>query len=461
LRSPDGRTRTALAALWRKELRCLLASRALWVMLLLLSPLIGYSFIQALALYGEASRTALQYPELARGMTPLDGILVPTFGGLYLATTLLFPFVAIRLISEEKQSGALKLALQLPFRPSTLIAAKLLAMGFAWLLAIIPALSALALWRLLGGHLHGAETLNLLLGHFLYALLIVAIAFLAAALTEGGATAAIVTLAATIGSWVLDFAATGRIGWLRTVAALSLTAGLRTFERGLFVLPTALAMVVGAGTLFIITTVWLPLGRPVTRKLAMSAGVVVVGLVGGLLAAKAAIYADTTEDRRNSFSASDEAALRALPQPLAITIVMDPGDPRVADLDHELLSKLRRLVPDLSIAFGEVDKVGQFGAAGDDRYGLIFYDYAGRRESSRSTSMEEVLPLIYGMAGLKVAPSSDGTYPGYPLVADGRSAAAWFYAGLPALIGFSWWAVRRPRVRHNRKQGGIPCDARP
>jgi ABC-2 type transport system permease protein len=61
-------------------------------------------------LFGEASRTALQFPEMARGMTPLDGILVPTLGAFYLGTTLLFPFVAIRALGQDKESGALKLA---------------------------------------------------------------------------------------------------------------------------------------------------------------------------------------------------------------------------------------------------------------------------------------------------------------------------------------------------------------
>jgi hypothetical protein len=33
---------------------------------------------------------------LAGSPSPLDGILVPTFGGFYIGVTLLFPFVAIR-----------------------------------------------------------------------------------------------------------------------------------------------------------------------------------------------------------------------------------------------------------------------------------------------------------------------------------------------------------------------------
>src|SRR5262245_28485445 len=74
-----------------KELWEVLSGRALWTMLLLLCPLIGYSFVQAVSLYGEASAAALQAPVLARGLSPLDGVLVPSLGAWYIGTTLLFP----------------------------------------------------------------------------------------------------------------------------------------------------------------------------------------------------------------------------------------------------------------------------------------------------------------------------------------------------------------------------------
>jgi ABC-type Na+ efflux pump permease subunit len=48
------------------------------------------------------------------------------------AVTLLFPFVAIRVLGQEKESGALRLLIQLPYRPPALIAAKLAAVFAAW-----------------------------------------------------------------------------------------------------------------------------------------------------------------------------------------------------------------------------------------------------------------------------------------------------------------------------------------
>ena len=226
------------APLWpllAKELREITSGRALWTMLLLLCPLVGYSFFQAVSLYGEASTAALQSPVLASSLSPLDGILVPTLGSFYVAVTLLFPFVAIRALGQEKETGALRLLVQLPYRPSTLVSAKLAAVLAAWMLASIPALSALIFWRILGGHLAAAETANLLFGHLVYGLLVGALALFSASIADSAATAAIIALAVTIGSWVLDFTVAGNPGLLSWIAQLSLTQTLRPFEQGLLV----------------------------------------------------------------------------------------------------------------------------------------------------------------------------------------------------------------------------------
>src|SRR5262245_30316939 len=71
--------------LFAKELREIIMGRALWTLLLLACPLVGYSFFQATSLYGEASAAALNSPVLATSLSPLDGILVPTFGSFYVA----------------------------------------------------------------------------------------------------------------------------------------------------------------------------------------------------------------------------------------------------------------------------------------------------------------------------------------------------------------------------------------
>jgi len=304
--------RAPVAPLLRKEMRELVTCNSLWVLMLLLSPLVGYSFIQAVALYAEASRPALSIPELARQFSPFDGILVPTLGGFYLTITLLFPFIAIRLIAAEKASGGLKLLVQLPYRLIDLIAAKFAAVIAAWLIALIPLILALVWWALLGGHLDARETATLMLGHLLYALLIGAISFLAAALAEGGATAAILALAVTLGSWVLDFAALDRGGVSNLLAALSLTSLLRPFEQGLLSFSAVLGMLIATSGFLALAVIWLPPGIPLGRKLKGSALIVAAAAILISGAAHAKTVLDVTPDRRNSFPLSDEKLLGQL-----------------------------------------------------------------------------------------------------------------------------------------------------
>jgi ABC-type transport system involved in multi-copper enzyme maturation permease subunit len=452
LRSPDviAVRRTPLRPLLLKELRGIVSGRALWTMLLIMCPIVGFSFFQAVSLYGEASASASDQAALASGLSPLDGILVPTFGAFYITVTLLFPFVAIRALGREKETGTLRLLVQLPYRTPTLIVAKAAAVAGAWLIALIPAVSALVLWRMLGGHLHVIETANLLLGHLLYGLLIGAVALFAAAITESAATAAIVTLAVTIGSWILDFSLAGQPGLAEWVSRLSLTQTLRPFEQGLFPLGLALGSlttIVGLGAL---AALWLHPGVPIRAKLIRSLlCVAVMGAVLGavvLLAAQARTTIDVTEDRRNSFPAADQRALATLREPLVITVHLASEDPRYVDLRRNVLSKLERVLPNVTIRL--VASQSFIGRSGDDSYGEVEYDYAGRIDKSRSTSHREILPLLYGLAQVPVpTPVAGDDYPGYPLVANAALVLPWFFGVLPLLIVLAWWWNRRtPRI---------------
>src|SRR5262249_56159854 len=111
-------------------------------------------------------------------------------------------------------------------------AGRVVGVGAGWLIAWMPGLIAVAMWRAYGGHLYALETLNLLLGHWLRMLLSAGVATAAAALAESAASAAIVTLGFTLGTWALDFIAAGRGGWLAALASYTPTAALRFFEQG-------------------------------------------------------------------------------------------------------------------------------------------------------------------------------------------------------------------------------------
>jgi ABC-2 type transport system permease protein len=446
LHSPEAYRRFA-APLWpllAKELREISSGRALWTMLLLLCPLVGYSFFQAVSLYGDASTAALKSPVLASGLSPLDGILVPTLGSFYVAVTLLFPFVAIRALGQEKETGAIRLLVQLPYRPSTLVSAKLIAVLATWCLAFIPALSALVFWRILGGHLAPPETANLLFGHLLYGLLIGALALFSASIAESSATAAIVVLAVTIGSWILDFTVTGNPGLLSWLAQLSLTQTLRPFEQGLLSGGLVLGAACAILGLVALATVWLPPGVPLLDKLrrSLSCALIVAMMLG--IAAQVRLTVDVSDDRRNSFSSADQRLLATLRLPLRMTVHLAPEDPRYADLQRNVLAKLERTMPRVSVTLAR-PKQGFSGGSSDESYGEVEYVYGDRSDISRSTSPREILPLLYALAGISPpAPAPGGEYPGYPLVASADAVLLWFFGGLPLLIVLCWWWVRRP-----------------
>ena len=452
---PSHEPRAPVAPVLCKELRELATGSSLWVLLLLMSPLVGYSFIQAVSLYAEASRPALTVPELARQLSPFDGVLVPTLGGFYLAITLLYPFIAIRLIAAEKASGGLKLLVQLPYRLTDLVAAKFAAVIAAWLIALIPLISALVWWGLLGGHLDARETATLMLGHLLYSLLIGAISFLAAALTEGGATAAILALSVTIGSWVLDFAALDRGGVSSLLATVSLTSLLKPFEQGLLSIPAVLCMLIAIVGFLALTAIWLPPGVLLARRVKGSALIVIAAAILIAVASQAKTVLDVTPDRRNSFALADEQLLGQLPERLLVTVHMASSDPRVADLDRKVLARLKRGMSRVTVQIAEEGSEGLFGTAGGEDYGQIVFTYHGKSATTRSTGAGEILPILYELAGVGLpAPGPAGPdQPGYPLVADASRAAIWFYGVLPLTFVSVWWlasANRRISKRRSR-----------
>jgi len=299
-----------------KEFRELLASRAFWLLLLIIAPLVGHSFITAVDTYAEASGIGGGPAALSQGLSPLDGILVPAFGAYDLAVTLLFPFVAIRLIAAEKASGAWKLMLQAPASPAAMLAAKGTILLAGWLLAWIPGLAALALWKLYGGSLYAPEVLNLLLGHGLRVMVASGIAVAAAAIATGAASAAIASLGFTVGTWALEFIAAGRGGTLQKLASYTPNAALRVFEQGEFRLATVIATLAIGVAGFALAAVWLHEGRPLRRRIAATAAVLLAFAL--CVAASTALRTawDFSENRRNSFSAADERTLARIRQPL-------------------------------------------------------------------------------------------------------------------------------------------------
>lgn len=419
------------------DCRELFGSTAFLLLLLVAGPLVGVSFAAAVRAYAEASGGG-GVAALSSSLSPLDGIFVPTLGAYDLLITFLVPFVAIRLVSSEKSSGALVLLLQAPIGLAAKLASKLLALLLGWLACLVPAFCALLLWRSYGGHLAFPETANLFLGHTLRHILTCSLAIAAAAILESAASAAIAVLSFTIGTWALDFFATGRGDWIAALARYTPAAMLRQFERGLLG-PAAVMAALGASALLLfLAATFLDLRTSATTR-AMRVAIVIV-LAAALLGVRSDRSLDVSEDRRNSFSAADERLLRSIAEPITIRVQLAAEDPRASEYERSVLTKLRRTLRDLRVEYPYAGRSALF--ENDEQYGTIVYRIGQREASSRSTTEEIVLDELETLARMTPPARGESAYPGYPLHAAPRGAAPIFYLVWPLLI-IALWALQR------------------
>jgi ABC-2 type transport system permease protein len=248
-----------------------------------------------------------------------------------------------------------------------------------------------------------------------------------------------------VGTWALDFVAAGRGGFLQQLASYTPTATLRFFEQGLLRLNILIAMLAISISGFALATIWLHTGLTWRfRFIGTASLVLVLGLV--MLGGNSVRASwDMSENRRNSFSRADEAALRQIQQPLRITVVLSPEDPRLTDYEQNVLRKLRRVLPQIEIDYAASGRTGLFEKA-EDHYGEIWYEMNGRRVMERSTIEPVVLEQIYKLAAVDPPPHSDeGVFSGYPLAIRARGANWIFYGLWPFITIMAWWVQNRIR----------------
>jgi ABC-2 type transport system permease protein len=412
-------------------------------MLLLIGPLVGVSFIGAVQTYAEASGLNGTAAGVGEAFSPLVGIWAPTFSASEVAAAFLLPFVAIRLVSGDRQSGALKLELQHPMPSLSHIGAKAIVLLAAWIVASLPTLGAIGLWKWYGGTVYVPELATVALGHVLNAGLTVALAAATATLTEHPSTAAILTLSVTVGTWIINFVAAVHGGIWERVAGYTPTAVVAELQHGLIRLDVLLVTLtlIAAGLVF--AAVWMRLGVAVRRRVyeSIALGALTTAIV--LACTLATSSWDTSESRSNSFSKADEEALGRMQSPLRVVVHLAPEDPRRFDLEHRALSKLRRVMPRVRIEYESATSIGLFEQTSTN-YGEIWYELGGRRAVSRLTTAEGVLETIYSLAGVTPpAESEDNVFRGHPLAVPPRGAPTVFYGIWPALVLAAGLIARR------------------
>ncbi|HTL42709.1 MAG TPA: hypothetical protein VL262_00110 [Vicinamibacterales bacterium] len=429
--------------LLEKEWRELLSSRAWWVMLALIGPLVGVSFISAVRTYAELSGYGGTAAGVGEAFSPLVGVWAPTFSACERAAAFLLPFVPIRVVAGDKQSGALKLEAQQPMPALWRVSAKALVLIAGWLLASAPALLAVLLWRGYGGSVYPPELVTIAFGHVLNAGLTIAIAAAAASLTDHPSTAAIVTLSVTVGTWILNFIAAVHGGVWERAADYTPTAMVSQFQHGLVRLDVTLAALTLIASGLAVAAIWMRLGASPIRRGYESSIVAAVAVALLFAGGFATTSWDTSEGRINSLPEADERALSGIHEPLRMEVHLAPEDPRRTDLENKTLSKLRRALPKLQVTYVSSTSTGLFEQT-SAHYGEISYDLGGRRTSNRLTSADGVLETIFSLAGIAIpAEGDDAGFRGHPLAVPPRRAGAVFYGIWPASVIAFGLLVRR------------------
>lgn len=435
--------RSAWFWLLDKEWRELLASRSWWVMLAAIGPLVGISFMSAVRTYAEVSGLGGTAAGVGEALSPLVGVWAPTFSACELAAVFLLPFVGIRLVGGDRQSGALKLELQHRMPAFARVAAKASILLIGWLVASVAPLVAILLWRSYGGTTYVPELATVTAGHLLNAGLTIALAAGAASITEHPSTAAIVTLTVTVGTWIINFVAAVQGGIWERVAGYTPTAMVAEFQHGLLRLDLVLISLALIASGLGLASVWMRLGIAVRRRLFESLAVAVVATTAIIAFTNAHASWDTSENRMNSFSEADEQALRKIHAPLRIEAHLAPEDPRRADLERRAFSKLRRVMPEAKVEYVSATSIGLFEQT-REHYGEIWYELGGKKEMSRITTAEGVLESIYSLAGITPpAENDESVFRGHPLSAPPKGAGIVFYGIWPAVVVLSAILMRR------------------
>lgn len=436
------------AWLWlvEKEWRELLISRAWWVLLIAIGPLVGVSFISAVRTYAEVSGLGGTAAGVGEALSPLVGVWAPTFSACELAAVFLLPFVGIRLVGGDRQSGALKLEAQHQMPAVARVAAKALVLLAGWVVALIAPIVAVSLWKTYGGSVYPPELAAITIGHLLNAGLTISLAAAAASITEHPSTAAIVTLCVTVGTWIISFVAAVQGGLWERIASYTPTAMVAEFQHGLLRLDMVLiALTLIAGGLAL-AAIWIRIGVAVRRRVGESLALGVIAVLVIAACSRVKTSWDLSENRMNSFPEVDEQALRKIQTPLRIEAHLAPEDPRRADLERQALSKLRRVMPSVQVEYASATSIGLFEQT-SPHYGEIWYDLGGKKEMSRITTAEGVLETIYSLSSVKRPTENDeSVFRGHPLAVPPRGAAIVFYGVWPAIVLIAVILIRRSVV---------------
>lgn len=209
-----------------KELKSLFAAPLAWLILCIVQVLLAWIFLSRLDTFLLLQPQLMQ---LARPPGATELILAPLFGSAAVLIMMAVPLLSMRLIAGERRNQTMPLLMSAPLSMTEIVIGKFL--GLMLFLAALITLNAFMAFSLYAGT---SPDTGLLAGNLLGLLLLsacyAALGFYISCLTSHPVLAAVGTLGALLGLWVIDVSARAPDSLLNW---FSLLKHFESFNRGL------------------------------------------------------------------------------------------------------------------------------------------------------------------------------------------------------------------------------------
>ncbi|VAW66445.1 hypothetical protein MNBD_GAMMA11-3467 [hydrothermal vent metagenome] len=185
-----------------RELRSLFLSPLAWVILAVTQVLLAWKFLSYIELFFSLQADLINIKN-APGVTDL--VVAPLFDFSKIILLIICPLITMRLISEERQNGSLKLLLSSPVSMTEIILGKYLgALIFFVILILMTSLMPLSL--IFSTELDMGKFAAGMLGQFLNVAAFVALGLYMSSISRQPVTAAAATFGLLIMFWIINIA---------------------------------------------------------------------------------------------------------------------------------------------------------------------------------------------------------------------------------------------------------------
>jgi len=218
---------------FKKEMRLYATSPIAYVVFFIFLAVMGWFFYQILSYFSMASMRSAMNPQMARDLNVTDSVMRPLFGNLSVILVLaLMPFITMRLLAEERQTGTIELLLTYPLRDWEVLLGKYLAvLGLYTMLLVLTLLYPLTLAYF--ARIEWGTVLSGYIGMFLMGSAFLAVGLFASSITASQIVAAAWTFGILLLLWVVGWGADSVGGtWGKVLQHLSTMEHNDNFAKG-------------------------------------------------------------------------------------------------------------------------------------------------------------------------------------------------------------------------------------